>query len=181
VTDEPQSGGDPDVNPVVKWLTRGLDWIAALLLFVMMALTFADVVARDVFDEPFAITTDATRLMLAAMVYAVLPTVSRLEQHVGVDLLDAWLPASWTRPRQAVLNLVAAVIFGVVAWQIWIVAGQKLSYDERTTFVEWPVYPLFYFIAVMSGLTALALLYIAVHYIVGRPPNGSGAKPPSAS
>lgn len=171
-----QTGGDPDTNPIVRWLTRALDWLAAVLLFVMMALTFADVIARELFDAPFALTTDATRLMLAAMVYAVLPTISRLEQHVGVDLLDAWIPASWTRPRQAVLNLIAAVIFAVVAWRIWIVAGEKLSYNERTEFVEWPVYPVFYFIAVMSGLTALALLYIAAHYVVGKPPGSGGTR-----
>jgi hypothetical protein len=94
------------LNRLGHWLMSFLDWSAALVLFGLMALTFTDVIGREVFNEPFAVTTDLTRLLLAAMVYTVLPSVSRLEQHVAVDLLDRWTPKWAVRPRQFAIRAI---------------------------------------------------------------------------
>jgi len=170
VTQESDIGGAPERKTIGHWLSGFLDWSAAFVLFGLMALTFADVIAREVFNEPFALTTDLTRLMLAGMVYIVLPSVSRLEQHVAVDLLDRWVPNRVVRPRQIAINLIAAVIFGLMAWQIALIAIDKFEIGELTQFVEWPIAPIFALMAVMSGLTALGLLYTAFSYLIGKPP-----------
>lgn len=164
---------------VVQWMTRILDWSAAIILFGLMGMTFVDVIAREVFNEPLDETTDATLLMLAATVYAVLPVVSRYEQHVAVDLLDRWVPKWAVRPRQFVINLVVAAIFGVMAWQIWIIATEKVEQGEVTQFVEWPMAPIFFFISAMSALTAVAVLSTGILYLVGRPPEDAAGAPPS--
>jgi TRAP-type C4-dicarboxylate transport system permease small subunit len=173
VTQETDIGGAPARKTIGYWLSGFLDWSAAFVLFGLMILTFADVIAREVFNEPFALTTDLTRLMLAGMVYIVLPSVSRLEQHVAVDLLDRWVPNRMVRPRQIAINLIAAVIFALMAWQIALIAIDKHEIGELTQFVEWPIAPIFALMAVMSGLTALGLLYTAFSYAIGRPPPAS--------
>lgn len=170
MTKETDTSGAPERKTLGHWLTSFLDWSAAFVLFGLMALTFTDVIWREVFNEPFAVTTDLTRLLLAAMVYTVLPSVSRLEQHVAVDLLDHWTPKWAVRPRQFAINLVAAVIFALMAWQIGLIAIDKFEIGERTQFVEWPIAPIFALMAVLSGLTVLGLLYTAYSYLVGKPP-----------
>jgi len=173
-----ETGGAPDENPLIQWLTRLLDWSAAAVLFGLMMLTFADVVAREIFNAPFALTTDLTRLMLAAVVYAVLPVISRLEQHVEVDLLDRFVPDRLVRPRQCVMNFCAAVIMALMAWQIWIQAQDKIRYNELTQFVEWPLAPIYFFMSVMCGLAALGLLATAYLYLVGKAqPRGADEGP----
>ncbi len=177
---EPQTNvGAAGESWVIPWITRLLDWGAALVLFGLMAMTFIDVIAREVFNEPLDMTTDATLLMLAATVYAVLPVVSRYEQHVAVDLLDRWVPKWAIRPRQFVINVIAAAIFGLMAWQIWIIATEKVQEGEVTQFVEWPMAPIFFFISAMSALTAVALLSTGVLYLLGRPPRSPTGAPPS--
>ena len=168
MNDTTDSSGAPKENPIIRWMTRILDWSAAIVLALLMVLTFADVVGREVFNSPFDLTTDATRLMLAAMVYAVLPAVSRAEAHVGVDLLDRWVPRWFVRPRQVIINLAAAVLFGLVAWQIYLSALEKIEFEERTQFVEWPLYPIFMFMSAMALLTALVLLLNAYLYLTGK-------------
>jgi len=170
VTQETDIGGAPQRKALGYWLTSFLDWSAAFVLFGLMSLTFADVIWREVFNNPFAVTTDLTRLSLAAMVYVVLPSVSRLEQHVAVDLLDRWTPKWAVRPRQFAINLFAAIIFVLMAWQIALIAIDKFEFGERTQFVEWPIAPIYALMAVLSGMTALGLLYTAYSYLVGKPP-----------
>lgn len=170
MTQETDIGGAPERKTLGYRLTSFLDWSAALVLFGLMILTFADVIWREVFNEPFALTTDLTRLLLAGMVYAVLPSVSRLEQHVAVDLLDRWTPKWVVRPRQFAINLIAAVIFGLMAWQIALIAIDKFEIGELTQFVEWPIAPIFALMAILSGMTALGLLYTAYSYLIGKPP-----------
>ncbi|MHA1538025.1 MAG: TRAP transporter small permease [Alphaproteobacteria bacterium] len=166
-------GGAPRGKTLGFWLTSFLDWSAACVLFGLMVLTFTDVIWREVFNEPFAVTTDLTRLLLAAMVYTVLPSVSRLEQHVAVDLLDRWTPDWAVRPRQFAINLISALIFALMAWQIALIAIDKFEIGELTQFVEWPIAPIFALMAILSGLTALGLLYTAISYLVGKPPAAS--------
>lgn len=141
-----------------------------MVLFTLMALSFGDVISREILNQPFPFTTDATRLMLAAMVYAVLPVVTRLEQHICVDLLDCWIPKSWTRPRQALINLFAAGIFGFMCWQIAIQAHEKWDFNDLTQFMNWHLWPIFAFMSVMSALTMVGLLINAYLYAAGRPP-----------
>jgi len=170
LSDDAKSGDASQGSRVIRWVTRLLDWSAGLVLFAMMALAFADVVSREVLNEPFPFTTDATRLMLAAMVYAVLPVVTRLEQHVCVDLLDRWIPKSWVRPRQTLINLFAAGIFGFMCWQIAIQAYEKHDFNDLTQFMNWDLWPIYLFMSVMCVLTAVGLLINAYLYAVGRPP-----------
>jgi len=170
LNDNGKSGGAPAQSGIIRWVTRFLDGSAAVVLFALMALSFGDVISREILDEPFPFTTDTTRLMLAAMIYAVLPVVTRLEQHVCVDLLDRWIPTSWTRPRQCMINLCAAAIFGFMCWQIAIQAYEKWDFNDLTQFMDWDLWPIFAFMSVMSALTTVGLLINAYLYAVGRPP-----------
>ena len=127
-------GGAPGEAKVIRVMARVFNWSAAFILFILMVWTFVDVIAREAFNHPLEDTTDLTRLLLAAMVYAVLPIVSRYERHVSVDLLDRFMPQWLERPRQIAINLAAAVIMGVMAWQIWLIAIDKLDIGEKTEF-----------------------------------------------
>ena len=170
MTETQTTGGASGENRVILWLTRLLDWGAAFVLFGLMGLTFVDVIGREIFNAPRDETTDATQLMLATMVYAVLPAVCRYEQNVAVDLLDRWVPSWAVRPRQFAINLLAAAIFGVMAWQIWIIATEKVEQGELTQFVEWPIAPVYFLMSITSALAALAVLSTGFLHLFGEPP-----------
>lgn len=170
MNDSGNTGGASGERGAIRWISRWLDWSAALVLFALMLLSFGDVISREILNEPFPFTTDATRLMLAGMVYAVLPVVTRLEQHVCVDLLDRLMPSSWVRPRQSLINFFAAFMFAFMCWQIGIQAFEKLEFNDLTQFMNWGLWPIYAIMSVMSALTAVLLLVNAVLYAVGRPP-----------
>lgn len=130
-----------------------------------MVMTCIDVIGRSFFNAPLDGATEATQLMLAIIVFAVVPTVCLREDHITVDLLDPWFPAPLVRPRRIVLNLLMAMLLAAVCWRVWILADLTAEYGDATEFLEIPLAPISYFIAVLSAAGAIALLANALHYL----------------
>ena len=103
-------------------------WVSSIVLFSLMAMTCIDVGGRYFFNSPLDGATELTQLMLGIIVFAVLPSVCRTEEHVSVDLLDIWFPDHWINARQMILNLAMAFIMAVVTWRVWISATRMAEY-----------------------------------------------------
>lgn len=157
-----------------RWSVLVLDRLpqalAAVSLFALMAMTCIDVVGRYLLNAPLDGATELTRLMMAVIVFAVLPVVSWHEQHISVDLLDNVFPNGLVNLRQMAMNMVAAVALGAIAWRIWALAERTAEYGDTTEYLNIPLAPMMFFISLMSGVTALALLVNVVRYARGRGP-----------
>ncbi len=145
-----------------KWERRvdaALGIAASVILFVMMLLTFIDVVARYLFNFPLRGGFEITELMLLVLIFAGLPLVSRADEHVTMDFIDRMLP-----PRALLLvvraahALCAAVMF-FLTWQVLIKAGTIAGYGDTTDVLKIRVGPFVYFMAAMILLTGLVHLY----------------------
>ena len=150
----------PSLDSTDAWLKFG-DGASALVLFALMAMTCIDVVGRYFLNSPLDGATELTQLMMGLIVFAILPTVCYREEHVSVDLLDV---------RQAILNLLMAVMMLFVAWRVWISANFMADYGDATEFLAIPYAPITYFIAVMSGTASIAFLFNALRYVRGKGP-----------
>src|SRR5258706_13302114 len=83
-----------------SWESRmdaGLGVAASAILFVLMLVTFTDVVSRYLFNWPLRGAFEATELMLLVLIFAGLPLVSHADEHVTMDFIDRVLPAAATR------------------------------------------------------------------------------------
>ena len=174
-------GDVPGRLAIGSWLTGITDGTSTLVLFVLMVMTCIDVVGRYFFNAPLDGATELTQLMMGVIVFAVLPTVSIREEHVTVDLLDMWFPAKLINARQLALNVMVAVMMAAVAWRVWVIADLTAEYGDATEFLAIPLAPITYFIAIMSGATALALIVNIVRYArgAGRLSPGGDGTPPS--
>jgi TRAP-type C4-dicarboxylate transport system permease small subunit len=164
-------------GPAARWVVRLLDWGAGLVLFAMMAMTCIDVVGRYFFNSPLSVTTDYTRLMMAVIVFTVFPAVCWFEENICVDILDAIFPTRLVNLRQIVINLLAAVAFGYIAGRVWFIAERAQRKGDLTEFSLVPTAPFYYYISILVGVAALALLLNAARYARRRgpmsPPAGS--------
>ena len=153
------------LNRWFSWLTDGL---SAFVLFALMVMTCIDVFGREVLNAPLDGATELTQLMMGVIVFAVLPIVSLREEHVTVDLLDKWFPRRLAPSRQVVLNFLAAIMMAVVCWRVWVIGDFQMDYGDTTEFLRMPLGPVSYFIAIMSGITAIALLVNTIRHITGK-------------
>ena len=132
---------------------------ASVLLFGMMLLTFADVVARYLLNRPIRGAFEVTELTLLVLIFAGLPLVSHADEHVTMDFIDRVLPPAGQRALVRLVHAVCAAIMFFLAWQVWIKAGTISSYGDTTDVLRISVGPFVYFMDAMIALTGLVHAY----------------------
>ena len=155
-------------------VVRFLEIVAALSLLALMSITCTDVILRYFFNSPLHSATELTRILMAIVVFCGLPVACMREEHITVDLLDGISPKSIINVRQAIMNLIAAAAMLGVAWRVQALAFRAMEYGDTTEFLRLPVHYITFFISFMSGVTALALFYNGVRYVIGRGPLSPG-------
>ena len=149
-------------GPVTKWESRVdavLGIAASIILFLMMLLTFVDVVARYLFNFPLRGGFEVTELMLLVLIFAGLPLVSHADEHVTMDFIDRLLPEGGRQFLVRAVHAVCAAVMFFLTWQVWIKAGRISSYGDTTDVLKITVGPFVYFMAGMILLTGLVHLY----------------------
>jgi len=128
----------------------------------MMAMTFFDVVLRSVFNQPIEAATELTRILMAVVVFAVLPVVSFTGKHITVDLLDAWVTGRAQRIRDAFVDLVCGAALILPAMRCAKLAERAREYGDVTEYLNIPAHYLAWFITVFVMLAAVALIVRAI-------------------
>lgn len=133
-------------------------WFAAGILFILMAMTFADVVLRSVLNNPIESATELTRLFMAILVFASLPMVSWKGEHIVVDLLDPLFSRQLARLRDVAIDLFCGVILFWPAIRVWELAERAREFGDVTEYIAFPQHIIGWFIAFFTFATAI--LYV---------------------
>jgi TRAP-type C4-dicarboxylate transport system permease small subunit len=148
-------------QPAKAWERRAdavLGIAASALLLCLMLVTFADVVARYLFNRPIRGAFELTELTLLVLIFAGLPLVSHADEHVTMDFIDRMLPARAVPVLIRAVHAVVAAVFFFLTWQVLIKAARISGYGDTTDVLRIPVGPFVYFMAAMIGLSGLVHL-----------------------
>ena len=132
--------------------------LAAAALFVMMIMTFFDVVLRSTVNTPIEAATELTRILMAIVVFSALPVVSGRAEHISVDVLDSLFTRSAARWRDAAINLLSGAMLWWPAERVTVLAERARSYGDVTEYLGIPQFYIGWFIAVFTFATALVLI-----------------------
>lgn len=130
-----------------------LGFAACVILFAMMALTFVDVVARYLANHSIPGGFEITELLMAVLIFAGLPLVSRRGEHVTVDLIDHFIGARARRVQGMLVELLSGVLLLALSALLWDKAQQTGGYGDTTTVLQIPLTP---FVYVMMAFVLLA-------------------------
>lgn len=147
---------------MARYIERFANVVGSLLLFLTAVLTLFDVIGRNVFSQPVPGATELTELALVGMTFLLYPRLAVRQQHIVIDLLDKWMGLAMRRIQQAFSGLLGAIVFGAIGWRLWVLAERSGVYGDVTAYLRLPLYPAFYFMSVMSLITAAAFLVIVV-------------------
>ncbi|ENM5734858.1 TRAP transporter small permease [Vibrio mimicus] len=147
-----------------KAIERGLGSLAALSLFLMMVVTFIDVMSRNMLNAPILGATEMIEVLLAIMVFMAFPLVSWQEENICVDLLDNYFPNKWIGLRQIITNLICACSLILVAITNWKLAERSLEYEEVTEILELPLGYVTYLISITGFIGGALTLFNASRY-----------------
>ena len=136
--------------------------LAILALFTMMVMTFTDVVLRSALNMPIEAATELTRILMAVIVFSVLPVISAQNGHIAVDLMDGYFSRRLARWRDAVICLVCGGMLWWPAERVVVLAERARSYGDVTEYLEIPQFYIAWFIAILTYVTMASLLVRAI-------------------
>lgn len=152
-------------EPEKAWERRAdavLGIAASMLLLCLMVLTFADVVARYLFNRPIRGAFEITELVLLVLIFAGLPLVSHADEHVTMDFIDRVLPARALAALVRVVHALVGFVFIFLSWQVLLKAQRISRYGDTTDVLLIAVGPFVYFMAAMVLLTGVVHLFKVV-------------------
>jgi TRAP-type C4-dicarboxylate transport system permease small subunit len=148
------------MNPFLSRIERLVGSLLVATLFVMVALTFVDVIGRRFFDKPVYGAHDLTEHLMALIVFAGLPVLTARREHLSIDLLDAWLLKPRFAPWHVAVNLLVAAALAVISVEFWIAAQEAAEIKEVSQALNIPRGGAYYFISATSALAAVAAPFV---------------------
>ncbi len=155
-----------DEKGPARWLAFCLEGTAALVLFVLMALTCVDVVGRYLFNSPLHGGTEMTEIGLAVMVFAAMPVITWRGGHIVVDLLDRFLGSKLVKALSLFAALVMSSSLYFLALRIFELGERSIRRGVVTEFLAMPTGYIVQYIAIMSWATAFGMITYGVYRIL---------------
>ncbi len=133
--------------------------VASIALFILMVMTFCDVILRSVFNAPIEAATELTRILMAILVFSVLPIVSTTNGHIAVDLTDGiFHRLHLSRIRDLVIYLFCGVMLYWPAQRVWVLAERARDYGDVTEYLSIPSYLIGWFITLSVTVTGVVMI-----------------------
>lgn len=143
-------------------LLRLLGLTMAAILFLLMLVTFVDVMGRYLFSLPLPGAFELTQILMAVLIFSGLPLVCADDVHIRVDIAHGSL-SERSRHRLDLFNhLVGTVALAALAWRLWVKAGAILAAGDQSMYLGLPMYPVCY---LMFVLTVLAAGFSGAHLV----------------
>lgn len=155
---------DKNAVPGRWWfvLDFALKAIMAIFLFVMMALTAADVVGRYLLDAPISGAFEVVQYLMAVMVFAALPVTTAADSHLTVSLIPPTSPGVVGRLHRIVIRLFSAVALLLIAWRMAEQARILDNSQQVSGYLQLPLAPI---AAIMAAFATLAFAIIIAKLI----------------
>ena len=155
-------------------LDRSLGLVLSVIMFVMMILTFCDVVGRQGFDSPINGGTELTEISLGFVVYIGLPLVCIRREHISIGLMAGIFRGTALRVQHTVLNLIFAAVTYIWARQVWIQAESLQNANSEFMFLQISIAPFVFVMSVFTYFAAASFLLLAWCYFRGAQPKSGG-------
>lgn len=140
-------------------LVAGLfDLVTAALLGGMAAVTFVDVVGRYLLNRPLRGAFELTEVLMAAVIFAALPSLTLRREHIAIDLLDRYYSPRAAKIRDFALELASGLVVACLAYEFFHEARRAQADGLYTQALQLQLAPVVFF---ACGALAVAA---AVHF-----------------
>lgn len=133
--------------------------VIVAMLSSIIALVFADVVARFAFSTSVAVANEMARFCFVYMIYFGVSYAIRERRHMRVTVILDTLPRSWRRWVFACAEAVFLVYSVAVCWLGVVITGQSFARGRIMSSTEWPLGVLYAAIILSGALSAARLAY----------------------
>ena len=140
---------------LVSFLERMSGIIGCVILVLLMLITFVDVVGRNFFNSPLLGAAELTQVLMASMIFLLLPGVTLRQGHVSVDLINSVAGRGLDLIRNVLTGVLGVAFFSMMAYRLYINGTHAVSYGDETTNLRIPIAPFLFGMAALAALTAV--------------------------
>lgn len=141
-------------------LLKKLDWllisVAALLFFVILAVSVAEIIYRGFFGSSFLWTVDLCTILASWTMLLGAAVMVHRNDHLVVDILVGKLPPRYRRPLAIVVNLVVLGFFLILFFAGLQSAAVKMN--MRFTSIGWRMGVSFYALPVFAFFSTIFMI-----------------------
>jgi len=146
------------MTTVNKRLQQLVEILLMTFLSGMVLLTFTDVIGRRLFNTPVFGAHDITEHLMAVIVFSGLPLLTANRAHLSIDLFDRWLLLPQWRIWHYLVNGLIAAVLALIAYEFAVSVQEAQDMREVSQALGIPRAWMYAYLAITSGLAALAAL-----------------------
>lgn len=104
--------------------------LLVFLLSAMMLLAVGQIVLREVFSTGFVWADELIKLMVLWLAMVGSIAACRENRHIRIDALSHVLPKLVVDVTRALVDVFAAIVSGIIAWQTWRYLQLEIEYED---------------------------------------------------
>lgn len=155
------------------FLRRGLEYMCAGLLVIIVAVVFINVVGRYFFHSPLRWSDEVSQFLFLWLSYFGALAALMGGRHYSVPNLIDMLPSKLRLAAKTLSDLIVLALLGVLAWY-----GTKLVdllHHQRSPAIDLPVAYVYAALPIVSALMAVVIVFQIVNRLRGGPELGQEA------
>ncbi len=165
MSNEPAAAGVPagSESPGRRRLDRvcrGVALVGGVALVVTMMVIMVSVIGAQ-FGKPILGDTEIVDQLTGILVFCFLPYCHLHGGNVMVDFFTRPLPKRMNHLLDAVMNLVFALVAGVITWRLMVGGISAYTRDQRSMFLNLPEWIVYTVGSVASVLWIVVILFVA--------------------
>ena len=137
--------------------------IVGTTVFLMMAVTFVDVVGRYAFNLPIPGGFELIEFLMPLSIFAGLPIITRRRTHIVVSIFDGWFAGRIGEIRRLVVDAASLAVVAFIAERMWSQGDGLAEAQIESGYLEWPVAPAAYAISALCAVTCVVLGLMLYH------------------
>ena len=147
---------------IIYTLSRLTGYMATGFLGLLMVLTVANVILRDLFNVPIRGTPELSEFMMIIVIFLALAWCAVTRKHVRVDILVSRFPSRVQIILDSITLLITLGIFFIITWQS--VLESMVVYDT-TSILRLPHTPFYWIMTVGLALFCLSIVVLVIENI----------------
>lgn len=146
------------LDVLAEKLSRIMDRIAGLGIFLIMLLVVGNIILRTVFKQPLVGAVDYVNVLIAVSIGLAIGYCAFQDGHIAVEFIVARMPEKLSAAVAIVVDLLALAFWGLASWYAVGFACSMASNGLVTSTSQIPLSPVVYTIAL--GLLVICLVLL---------------------
>lgn len=140
------------------------------LLGSMIILAVGQIVLREVFETGIIWADELLKIMVLWLAMVGSIAACRDDRHIRIDVLSHLLPDGLVKYTRLLVDLFAAIVCAVIAWQAWRYLQIEIQFEDRVL-VDTPAWVAHMIMPLAFALVSFRFVVLALGRLVGTSPD----------